>query len=413
MAANLQWPESYLTGKKGKVVSNGFLARATLAARLDKFIISKRFTGARWAPRYVEDVLDPKVEEGARMVSSKLLADVVESLIGLAYVDGGFEKALICIQTLLPLEAWIPIPEANTILFEAASTEFEPSNIEIIETLIGHTFTKKTLLLEALTHASYNGPHANVRSYERLEFLGDAILDYIISKRLFEHTPELGHQKMHEVRTSMANASFLAFRMFETTVEEEHTNKTTFERQSTHRALWQFLRHNSNNHDLIISREVALKQHQESKSQILKALNEDMRFPWHLFALNDSAKFLSDIVESIIGAIYVDSHGSIPACEIFVRRLGLLGCLERILKDEVDCLHPKERLGHLAVERSVQYVKVDTTKGSTMYRCHVRVGDEDVGGPVEGLKRLNAETIAAWKACKILEGEVRLGWKCR
>ena len=57
MAANLLMPEGMLTGKKGKLVSNGYLARATVAAGLDKFIFYKRFTGAKWKPRYIGQTL--------------------------------------------------------------------------------------------------------------------------------------------------------------------------------------------------------------------------------------------------------------------------------------------------------------------------------------------------------------------
>lgn len=248
---------------------------------------------------------------------------------------------------------------------------------------------------------------------------------------------------MHAIRTAMVNAAFLAFRMFETTISEERIDKSNFRtmnfKQTRHldmkklktvkepRALWQFLRLGSLTcPQIIISRDAALKNHAESRAQIIHALQHDKRFPWHLLSLNDAPKFLSDIVESVIGAIYVDSHGSIPACEIFVRRLGIFDCLERILRDEVDCLHPKERLGHLAVEKEVRYVKLNVKKTSEQsrqdeednrgdresqeeneeptYKCQVRVGGEDIGEPVEGLKKLNAETIAAWRAVSIMEG---------
>ena len=80
------------------------------------------------------------------------------------------------------------------------------------------------------------------------------------------------------------------------------------------------------------------------------------------------------------------------------------------MRDEVDCLHPKERLGILAVEKSVQYMRVIeeasggfTTEGKK-YKCQIQVGGQHVGGVVEGVKRLNAETKAAWNACKVLLG---------
>lgn len=194
MASNLKWPEGHLTGKKGRIVSNGFLARATMKAGLDKFVITKKFTGAKWSPRYAGDVLSQQPPEEKTMRSSKLLADIIESLIGASYVKGGLSDAFSCVQTLLSMEEWMPISEAHTILFNTAPNDFTPTNLTVLETLIEYTFTKKILLLEAVTHLSYNGPHANC-SYERLEFLGDAVLDYIISKRLYAHMPPLGHPK--------------------------------------------------------------------------------------------------------------------------------------------------------------------------------------------------------------------------
>lgn len=412
MADNPTWPESFLTGKKGKIVSNGFLARAALTAGLEKFVMTQRFTGSKWAPRYASSLLTETEPSERLLRSSKLIADIIESLIGASYVVGGLGKAFICIQTLLPLENWTPIPDANIVLYNAAPAGIEVTSLTILENLIGYTFNKKMIPLEALTHASYNGPNANC-SYERLEFLGDAVLDYIISKRLFTHEPSLSHQKMHAVRTAMANAAFLTFMMFETTVPEEIVNPSTLQPETQHRALWQFLR--SGNSELNAKRGVALKEHQAIRTQIIAALNQDRKYPWHLLSLTDPPKFLSDIVESMIGAIYVDSQGSISSCEAFIRRLGIIDFLQRILDDDVDCLHPKERLGHLAVEKDVQYVSVKEEQNehqldalparSSLYKCQVKVGGEIIGGVVEGLKRLNAETVAAWKAVQILEAK--------
>jgi dsRNA-specific ribonuclease len=402
MAANLGWPESFLTAKKGKIVSNGFLARATLAAGLDSYIITKRFTGAKWAPSYADDVLAGREAAPKVQKSSKLLADVIESLIGASYAIGALDKAFLCIKTLLPLEPWTPISRANTMLYEAVPAEGGLADFSLLEKLVGHTFNKKMLLLEALTHGSFKGPNHQC-SYERLEFLGDAVLDYIISKRLYAHQPPLLHQQMHAIRTATVNASFLAFRMFETTAPEVTTNKATMQPELQHRALWQFLR--SGEPALNANRAAASRQHEHVKNRITAGLNHDARYPWHLFALMDAPKFLSDIVESVIGAVYVDSRGDFSTCEKVVRRLGILDCLERILRDRVDCLHPKERLGHLAVEKDVQYMRVteDGAKVKAGVKVQVRVGGKNVGGVVEGPRRLNAETIAAWKAIGILE----------
>ncbi|KNG50113.1 hypothetical protein TW65_03031 [Stemphylium lycopersici] len=410
MAAHLRMPEGMLTGKKGKLVSNGYLARATLAAGLDQFIFYKRFTGAKWKPRYISQMLDNTTSPPKQQKSSKLIADVIESLIGASYLVGGFPKAFACVQALLPSENWTPIPEANDKLYNAAPCQDTVLSLDLVESLIGHTFHNKALLLEALTHSTFRGLNTNC-SYEREEFLGDAVLDYIVSKRLYAHKPGLPHHKMHGIRTAMVNASFLTYCMFETTVEEELTNKETFKPEVHQRALWQFLR--SSSYELVTSRAEAMRQHVEARSEIAAALEHDARFPWHALSLTDPPKFLSDIVESVLGALYIDSHGSFAVCEEFVHRLGILSCLERILRDGVDCLHPKERLGILAVDKGVKYVRVtsDEVGGGgganggkeTGYVVQVRVDGKDIGGVVKGVKRLQAETIAAWKAIALLE----------
>jgi len=407
MAVNPKEPESFLTQKKSNIVSNGFLAQAAISARLDQYIFTKPFTAAKWKPRFLSDMVTTATMPNRAQLSSKTVADMIESIIGTAFIVGGFSKAFKCVQTLLPLENWTPLFDANSILYEVAQDGHALADLLLPENLIGYKFSKRMLVIDAMTHASYLGPNVNC-SYQRLEFLGDAVLDFVVTRKLYAHTPEISHQAMHEIRTAMVNASFLAFRMFETTVEEALTNKATMQPDMHSRGLWQFLRFSSP--EVRAARDTALHQHKQMRGQIAKALEQDTRFPWHLLALTDPPKFLSDIVESTLGAIYIDSRGDMAICERFAQRFGILDCLDRILRDGVDCLHPKERLGHLAVHRCVKYIRVDTDEGRVVgskatHWCQVMVGEEKVGGTVGGLRRLNAETIAASLASRILEAK--------
>ena len=52
------------------------------------------------------------------------------------------------------------------------------------ENIIAYKFKDKKLLLKALTHSSYSNEH-KVESNERLEFLGDAVIEFIITERLY------------------------------------------------------------------------------------------------------------------------------------------------------------------------------------------------------------------------------------
>ncbi len=57
-------------------------------------------------------------------------------------------------------------------------------NTQEVEKIIGYKFKKPKLLIKALTHSSYSNEH-KVESNERLEFLGDAVIEFIITERLY------------------------------------------------------------------------------------------------------------------------------------------------------------------------------------------------------------------------------------
>ena len=71
--------------------------------------------------------------------------------------------------------------------------------MEKLEQNIGYTFTNKNLLENALTHTSY-AYEKKVESNERLEYLGDSILEFISSKYLFENFKSLSEGEMTKVR---------------------------------------------------------------------------------------------------------------------------------------------------------------------------------------------------------------------
>ena len=73
------------------------------------------------------------------------------------------------------------------------------NNLKILENSIGYTFKNKQLLKTALTHTSYAYEN-KVKSYERLEYLGDSILEFISSKYLFENFEGLTEGEMTKVR---------------------------------------------------------------------------------------------------------------------------------------------------------------------------------------------------------------------
>ena len=77
-----------------------------------------------------------------------------------------------------------------------------------IERSIDYNFKNKDYLIQAFTHKSIDkGPRNN---YERLEFLGDSVLDLIISKALINEFPEGDEGLLTEKRASLVQKSYLA-----------------------------------------------------------------------------------------------------------------------------------------------------------------------------------------------------------
>lgn len=71
-----------------------------------------------------------------------------------------------------------------------------------VEKNIGYVFQDKSLLKKALTHTSYAYEN-KIESNEKLEFLGDAILEIVVSKYLFRHYQQLSEGEMTKVRASV------------------------------------------------------------------------------------------------------------------------------------------------------------------------------------------------------------------
>ncbi|WP_159818614.1 ribonuclease III [Colwellia sp. 20A7] len=70
---------------------------------------------------------------------------------------------------------------------------------------IGYTFSQPELLIQALTHRSAKGQHN-----ERLEFLGDSILGFVIAKALFDKFPKHNEGDLTRMRSSLVKGVTLA-----------------------------------------------------------------------------------------------------------------------------------------------------------------------------------------------------------
>ena len=75
-------------------------------------------------------------------------------------------------------------------------------NLENFEKNIGYTFKNKELLKIALTHTSY-AHDKKIESNEKLEFLGDSILEFVTSEYLYKNYKNLKEGEMTKVRATV------------------------------------------------------------------------------------------------------------------------------------------------------------------------------------------------------------------
>ena len=209
----------------------------------------------------------------------------------------------------LPELDWQDLALRQASLFERAPDTTLPTNLQPLELLLGHRFRRKGLLVEAVTHASCN---IGSESLERLEFLGDSILDNIVVTAAYAHPAELSNVKLHLLRTALVNADFLAFICMEMSTEQEtgeviqhHSEgETTFKTVSKKVSipLWKFMRHHSPKVGQVQA--VADERHAALRKEINESIRSGKCYPWSLLSRVCYEKFYSDMIESILGGMY-------------------------------------------------------------------------------------------------------------
>lgn len=80
----------------------------------------------------------------------------------------------------------------------------------VLEQRLGHSFADQSLLRRALSHRSWVAESGDQSSNERLEFLGDAVLGWVIADLVFEEYADLAEGALTDLRKSVVNARALA-----------------------------------------------------------------------------------------------------------------------------------------------------------------------------------------------------------
>jgi endoribonuclease Dicer len=316
-----------------------------------------------------------------------VLADVVESIIGAAYFYDGLTLGYEGVKYFDLGLKWEPIParisqilrRVDVIVKERDSPVAFPRQMTDVEHMLGYTFKRKPLLIEALTHASYQNDEIRASSYERMEFLGDSILDLIVNDYLYRapgknYTP--GHIFLR--KCAVVNAHILAYVCLNTSTKVEaympEPNAVTGvieEIQQEHEIhLSKCLLHSSSR--ILEDQTNTFTRFRRVKPEIEQALNEGVIFPWAALTRLQAPKFLSDMVESLIGAVFLDSEGSMETVENVLKKLGIINILEHIVTRDVDVLHPVSRLS-LWAQRTYKSIEYDIGREGGKVYCRVLV----------------------------------------
>ncbi|MEJ7654181.1 MAG: ribonuclease III [Chloroflexia bacterium] len=221
-----------------------------------------------------------------------------------------------------------------------------------LERRLGYQFADHQLLATALVHRSYaNEEPGEVITNERLEFLGDSIVAFLVTDRLYKRYPDLSEGELTRARASLVNRQALAS----------------------------------------ISRRLKLGD------ALILGRGARSAGGHRLDSI------LSDALEAVLGAIYLDN--GLPACEAFVDRfLGLdtVEFHEVLVEKDYKTRLQEDMQGRL--QYAPEYRLIGEPPDYPRFRVEVRGGDE-VLGVGEGLSKSQAEQVAASEALSYLESD--------
>ncbi|KIJ56735.1 hypothetical protein M422DRAFT_57385 [Sphaerobolus stellatus SS14] len=277
---------------------------------------------------------DPNVQ----WLGDKGVADVAEAIIGAAYITAGRELALRVTKAMnIPvphIDRWTDFARKTLAPPPEVSAPLKPGTVEHIERAIGHTFKRPHLLAQALTHVSIQGHETT--SYERLEFIGDAILDFLVIRYIFNRDGQQSPGALTLLKGAMVSNSTLAAVCVYSRIHE-------------------FLLYESELITNSINVYSELLEEARKKDEI--QANYEGRLPGQYWVDIEQPKVLSDVLESVMGAIYVSDNFSPEGVEAFFDNI-LRPFFDRHITLKTLSHHPTKILFELFQSRGCQEFEI-------------------------------------------------------
>lgn len=328
----------------------------------------------------------------SQAVADKSIADSVEALIGTYLLSGGI---LAAVKLLEWMEVFPPQDNFADMLHKPVQTplsknlateadiDFLLNNSRTdVEKILNYTFKDSTFLLNALSHSSYIRNRLT-SSYERLEFLGDAIIDFLVTSHIFENCRELKPGEMTDLRSALVNnVTFAAY----TVKLGLHKYLCSELNPSLEKAIMKFVEHQ-------------IERNHEIEFDVLLLISEvDCQVAEYV----DVPKVLSDIFEALVGAVYLDSCGNLETVWSVLYKImhvEIDSFSKRIPKQPVKILY--EMIHACPVFEKQIVVNPDIPK--VMVPVSFTKNDQRLAAYGVGVNKSQAKRAAAKLALKILD----------
>jgi len=294
---NLEGSEGFLTSARSRLTCNEYFTHLAKLNELGSFAITSPFS-----KDYFAFVLGKRINEEAmakvyNRMRPKDLADVFESIVGSLLSSCGEFEAVLAIEWLglrVFKDSTFDYLNQKSVVFAPAPSALIDGDSDLtkefyraskkkfvkFQEVLGYTFEDPSFLVQAFTHAS--SYQKCTRSYERLEFLGDAILDFLVTYTLISASTNSDPGQLTSSRSALVNNSSFA----------RIALKYTYDL---------FIQHCS--HELY-----------DELTKVRAAAEEDPSMEFlDMTSFDQIVKLLGDVFESVAGAIYLDSGCSLDA----------------------------------------------------------------------------------------------------
>ncbi|KAJ3069775.1 hypothetical protein HDU98_007161 [Podochytrium sp. JEL0797] len=202
--------EGWLTRSRMALERNKHLLKISVRRGLPNALIPGAISRKTWRP--------PMRVQQAVKVSDKAAADIVEAVIGACVVSPGADAGSKAVKAFFGdayedrLEGYLGKLSSSGIS-GSIDSELGLMRHLLVDQLhekLGYRFKNTKLAIEAVTHTSAIGIFGSSSCFQRLEFLGDAILGYLVSVKLY-HLPQLlSPGELSNLKSELVNNQFLA-----------------------------------------------------------------------------------------------------------------------------------------------------------------------------------------------------------